>query len=73
MTNPDCPCYIDRDEESWCLGDFDQDSISSHHLELHQYQSIDKLVNFYYYEIELKHDYDPDLQLCDLIQFLTLC
>jgi len=30
----DCPSHIDRNEESWCLGDFDQDSISSHKLNL---------------------------------------
>ena len=30
----DCPSYIDRNKESWRLGDFDQDSISSHKFEL---------------------------------------
>ena len=24
----DCPNHIDRNQESWCLGDFDQGSIS---------------------------------------------
>ena len=23
LTIPDCPSHIDRNEESWCLGDFD--------------------------------------------------
>jgi len=36
-TIPDCPNHIDRKEDSWCLGDFDQDSISSHKFELDQF------------------------------------
>ena len=36
----DCPNYIDRKEESWCLGDIDQDSISPQNLEFDQYQPI---------------------------------
>ena len=27
LTIPDCPSHIDRNEESWCLRDFDQDSV----------------------------------------------
>ena len=27
LTILDCPSHIDRDQESWCLGDFNQDSI----------------------------------------------
>ena len=38
-TIPDCPSHIDRNQESWCLGDFNQDSIFSHHLKLDKYQS----------------------------------
>jgi len=26
----DCPSHIDRNEEPYCVEDFDQDSISSH-------------------------------------------
>ena len=33
-TIPDCPSHIDRNEESWCLGDFDKDSISSTNFNL---------------------------------------
>ena len=33
----DCHSHIDRNLKSWCLGDFDQDSIFSHHLELDQF------------------------------------
>jgi len=33
-TIPDYPSHIDRNEESWCLGEFDQDSISPQNLEL---------------------------------------
>jgi len=36
-TIPDYPSHIDRNEESWCLGDFDQDSVSSHKFELDQF------------------------------------
>ena len=33
-TIPDCLSHIDNNEESWCLGDFNQDLILPHHLEL---------------------------------------
>ena len=36
---PDCPNPIDRNEESWSLGDFDQDSISSHKFEQTNFKS----------------------------------
>jgi len=36
LTIRDCPSHINRDEKSWCLEDFDQDSISSHQFELDQ-------------------------------------
>jgi len=62
-TIPDWPSHIDRKQESLCLGDFNQDSMSSHHFELDQYQSIDKLASFYFNKIELKHECDPDPQL----------
>jgi len=34
LTIPDFSNHIDRDKESLCLENFNQDSISSHHLEL---------------------------------------
>ena len=34
-----CPSHINRNEEFWCLGDFDQDLISSHKFELDQFQT----------------------------------
>ena len=34
LTIPDYPNHIDKNQESWCLGDFNQDSISSHQLKL---------------------------------------
>ena len=34
---PDCARHIDSYEESRCLGDFDQDSVSSHKFELDQF------------------------------------
>ena len=36
-TIPNCPNQIDKNEESWYLGDFNQESISSHKLELDQF------------------------------------
>ena len=37
LTIPNCPSHIDRNQESWCLRDYDQDSISPQHLELDHY------------------------------------
>ena len=64
---PDCPSHIDRNEESWCLGNFDKDSISSHKFELNQFQTLDKLASFPFNKIELECDCDPDPQSCDLV------
>ena len=36
---------IDETDESWCVEDFDQDSISSHQRELDQSQPLDKLAS----------------------------
>ena len=37
LTIPEFPNHIDKDQESLCLENFNQDLISSHHLELDQY------------------------------------
>jgi len=50
---PGCPSRIDRNKESWCPGDFDQDSISPQNLEIDQYQPIDKLASFYLMKLNL--------------------
>ena len=44
---------IDRNQESWCLEDLDQDSISSHQCELDQFKPLKKLASFNFNEIEL--------------------
>ena len=62
-----CPNNIDRNKEFWYLGDFDQDSISSHKFELDQFQTLDKLVSFLFNEIELEYECDPNPQPCDSI------
>jgi len=62
-TIPNSPSHID--EESWYLGDFNQDSISPHNFELNQYQHIDKLASFHINEIELEDKCDTDFQCCD--------
>ena len=64
---PDCPNHIDMNEESWCLGDFSQESISTHKFELDQYQTLDILASFSFNKIELECECDPDPQL--VIQF----
>ena len=51
LTNFDCPRHIEKNRESWCLRDFNQNLISSPHLELDQYQIIDKMTSFYSNEI----------------------
>jgi len=67
LTIPDSPNHIDRNQESWCLEDFNQDSISSHQIELDQFQIIDKLASFHFKKIEHESECDPDPQLCDLV------
>ena len=61
-TIPDCPSHIHKNEESWCLENFDQDSISSHKFELDQFQTLNKLASFSFNEIELECECDPDSQ-----------
>jgi len=59
--------HIDKNQESWCLCSYNQDSISSDYLELDQYQTIDKLTNFHFNEIEFEYECYPDLQICDSV------
>jgi len=56
---------LDRSQESRCLKNFNQDSISLHQVELDQFQPLDKLASFHFNEIEL--DCEPNSQLCDLV------
>ena len=53
------------DEESWCIGYFNQDSILPQHLELDQSQIFDKLASFHFKEIEPDCECEPNPQLCD--------
>jgi len=64
LTIPDTSSHIDKNKESWNLEDFDQDSISSHKLELDQFKTLDKLASFSFNEIELENECDPDPQPC---------
>jgi len=48
LTISDFTNHIDMDQESRCLENFNQDSILSHHLELDQYRTIDKLASFHF-------------------------
>jgi len=57
---PSTSSYVDENQESWYLEDFDQDSISPQSFELDQYQLIDKLESFHFNEIELEHECNPD-------------
>jgi len=65
LTTPDSPSHID--EESWYLGDFNQDSISPQNFKLDQYQPIDKLISFHFNEIELEDECDTNSQCCDSV------
>jgi len=58
---PDCAIYIDENQESWYLEDFDQDLISTQNLEL------DKLAGFHFHEIKVEHECNTDPQPCDSI------
>ena len=67
LTIPDTSNHIDENQESWYLGDYDQDSISSQNFELDQYQPTDKLVSFYFNEFEFEDECDTDSQCCDSV------
>jgi len=67
LTIPDTSNHINENKGLWNLEDFDQDSISSHKLELDQFQTLDKLVSFSFNEIELECECNPDPQPCDSI------
>ena len=67
LTIPDTSSHIDENKESWNLKDFDQDSISSHKLELDQFQGLDKLASFSFNEIEFECECDADPQPCDSV------
>ena len=67
LTILDSPNHIDRNQESWCLGDFNQDSIFSHQLELDQSQTFDELASFHFKEIEPYCECETDPQLCDSV------
>jgi len=67
LTIPDTSSHIDKNQESWYLEDFDQDSISPQNLELGQYQPIDKLASFHFNEIELDYECELDPQSCDSV------
>ena len=66
-TIPDCPRHSDRNQESWHHGDFNKDSISSHHLEIDQYQTILKFTSFHFNEIELEQKCEFELSFRDSI------
>ena len=70
LTIFDSPSLIDTKQESWYLGDFNQDSISPQHLELDQSQILDKLTSFHFKKIELNYECEPDSQLCDSVSVL---
>jgi len=67
LTIPHTSNHIDENQESWYLEDFDQDLISPLNLELDQYQPIDELASFYFNEIEIDYECEPDPQLCDSV------
>ena len=58
FANLDISNSIDLSQESCCFGN--QDSISSHNLELDQYPIFDKLESYHFNEIELEYESDQD-------------
>ena len=70
LTIPNSLSHID--EESWYIGDFNQESISPHKFELDQYQFIDKLASFLLNEIELEDECDTDFNVVIQFYFLNL-
>jgi len=67
LTILNCPSHIDENQESWCLGDFNQESISSHKLELDQFQILNKLASSPFNKIELECECEPNPQPCDSV------
>jgi len=67
LTILDISSHIDKNQESWYLEDFDQDSLSPQNFVLNQYQPIDEFASFYFNEIELDYECEPDPQLCDSV------
>jgi len=67
LTIPDSPNHIDRNQKSWYLGDFNQDSIPPQYIELDQSQTLDKLASFHFNEIEFEHECEPEFQFCDSV------
>ena len=67
LTILDTSSYIDENKKSWNLEYLDQDSISSHKLELDQLQTLDKLASFLFNDIKLECECDPDPQPCDSV------
>jgi len=65
LTNPDISNSIDLDQDSCCFGK--QDPISAYPSELNQTSNvenpIDNLASYYFPEIKLEHEYDPEPQL----------
>ena len=72
LTNSDISNSIDLTQNSCYFRN--QDSISAHPIELDQTQTcenpIDILASYPFSKIELKHEYDPEINL--VIQFLFL-
>ena len=73
LTNTDSPSHIDRNQESWYLEDFDQDSISPQNLELDQYQPIDELTSFISIKLNLIMNVTPTHNFVIQFQSLNLC
>ena len=61
LTIPDFPNHINRDQESRCLENFNQDLVLPQYFKLDQSQILDKLTSFLVKKIELDYECDPDL------------
>jgi len=67
LTNPDISNPIDLAQELCCFEN--QDSISSHNLELDQYSIFDKSASYHFNKTELEYECGPVLNFVIQFQF----
>ena len=67
LTNSNCPIHIDKNQESWCLRDFNQESIHHTYLNLTNYKPWTNWQVFHSMRLNLIMNVNPILNL--VIQF----
>ena len=69
----DCLSHIDENQESWCSGDFDQDSISPRNLNLTNVNPLTNWPFFVSMKLNLNVNVTPISNFVIQFQFLNLC